>query len=194
MSLVGMLYNVQLMKYIGEDGVAAYGVLMYVSMIFVGAFIGYSIGAAPVVGYHYGAQNQVELKSLLKKSLIIIGALSAGMLLLGETLARPLSLIFVGYDAELLHLTFRAFAIFSFSFLFAGFPIYGSSFFTALNNGIVSLLIASLRTLVFQIAAILILPVIWKIDGIWISLIVGELLATVVTVVFLASMRKRYHY
>lgn len=194
MSLVGILYNVQLMKYVGEDGVAAYGVLMYVSMIFVGAFIGYSIGTAPVVGYHYGAQNHGELKSLLKKSLVIIGAFSVGMLLLGETLARPLSLVFVGYDTGLLALTLRAFAIFSFSFLFAGFPIYGSSFFTALNNGLVSLLIASLRTLVFQIAAILILPVIWKVDGIWISLIVGELLATVVTVIFLVSMKKKYHY
>ena len=194
MSLVGMLYNVQLMKYAGEDGVAAYGVLMYVSMIFVGAFIGYSMGTAPVVGYHYGAQNHSELKSLLKKSLVIISAFSVGMLILGETLARPLSLVFVGYDADLLSLTLRAFAIFSFSFLFAGFPIYGSSFFTALNNGLVSLLIASLRTLVFQIAAILILPMIWKVDGIWISLIVGELLATVVAAAFLVSMRKKYHY
>lgn len=194
MSLVGMLYNVQLMKYAGEDGVAAYGVLMYVSMIFVGAFIGYSIGTAPVAGYHYGAQDHGELKSLLKKSLVIIGTFSVCMLILGEALARPLSLIFVGYDAQLLELTRRAFAIFSFSFLFAGFPIYGASFFTALNNGLISLLIASLRTLVFQVAAIRILPAIWKADGIWISLIAGELLATIVTVVFLVSMRKKYHY
>lgn len=128
MSLVGMLYNIQLMRYAGEDGVAAYGVLMYVSMIFMAAFIGYSIGTAPVIGYHYGAANHGELKSMLKKSLVIIGVFSVGMLILGETLAKPLSIIFVGYDETLFDLTIRAFAIYSFSFLFCGVAIYGSSF------------------------------------------------------------------
>lgn len=194
MSLVNMLYNVQLMKYAGEDGVAAYGVLMYVSMIFMAAFIGYSIGTAPVIGYHYGAENHRELKSLLKKSLIIVGVFSVCMLLLGEVLAKPLSLIFVSYDTELLSLTLRGFMIFSFSFLFAGVAIFGSGFFTALNNGLVSALISFLRTLVFQIAAILILPMIWGVDGIWISIVVAELMAAVVTVVFLIAMRKKYHY
>lgn len=194
MSLVGMLYNVQLMKYADEDGVAAYGVLMYVCLIFLGAFIGYSIGTAPIIGYHYGAGNSTELKSLLKKSLVIIGVFSVGMLLLGEVLAKPLSLIFVGYDTELLNLTLRGFAIFSFSFLFAGVAIYGSSFFTALNNGLISAIISFLRTLVFQIAAILLLPLIWGIDGIWISIVVAELMATVVTITFLIVMRKKYRY
>lgn len=194
MSLVNMLYNVQLMKYAGEDGVAAYGVLMYVSMIFMAAFIGYSIGTAPVVGYHYGAENHGELKSLLKKSLVIVGGFSVCMLLLGEVLAKPLSLIFVSYDTELLRLTLRGFTIFSFSFLFAGVAIFGSGFFTALNNGLISALISFLRTLVFQIAAILILPMIWEVDGIWISIVVAELMAAVVTVVFLIAMRKKYHY
>lgn len=194
MSLVGMLYNMQLMKYAGEDGVAAYGVLMYVSMIFMGAFIGYSIGTAPIVGYHYGAGNHSELKSLLKKSLVIIGAFSVCMLLLGEVLAKPLSLIFVSYDAELLALTLRGFTVFSFSFLFSGVAIYGSGFFTALNNGLVSALISFLRTLVFQITAILILPVIWGTDGIWVSIVVAELMAAAVTAAFLIGMRKKYHY
>lgn len=194
MSLVGMLYNMQLMKYAGENGVAAYGVLMYVCMIFIAAFIGYTIGTAPVISYHYGAGNRDELKSLLKKSLIIVGIFSIGMVILGEVLAKPLSILFVGYDADLLNLTLQGFAIFSFSFLFSGFAIYGSGFFTALNNGLISAAISFLRTLVFQIAAILILPLIWGIDGIWISIIVAEVMATVVTVLFWIGNRSKYHY
>lgn len=194
MSLVGMLYNVQLMKYAGENGVAAYGVLMYVSMIFIAAFIGYTIGAAPVAGYHYGAGNHDELKSLLRKSLVIIGVFSVCMLLLGEVLARPLSNLFVGYDAGLLNLTLRGFTIFSFSFLFSGIAVYGSGFFTALSNGLISAAISFLRTLVFQIAAILVFPIFWGIDGIWISIVVAEVMAAVVTVLFWVGNRKKYHY
>lgn len=194
MSLVSMLYNVQLMKYSGQDGVAAYGVLMYVNMIFLAAFIGYSVGVAPVTGYHYGAGNWQELKGLLKKSLVLIGAFSLGMLALAEGLARPLSLIFVGYDQWLLELTLKGFLIYSFSFLFAGVAVYGSSFFTALGNGLVSALISFLRTLVFQVAAVLVFPLIWGIDGIWISIVAAELMAAVVTVLFLIGMRGKYHY
>lgn len=194
MSIVSMLYNVQLMQYAGEDGVAAYGVLMYVNMIFLAAFIGYSVGTAPVVGYHYGAENHAELQSLLKKSLCIVGAFSVVMLIAAELLAKPLAMLFVGYDAELLDLTLHGFTIFSFSFLFAGVAIYGSSFFTALNNGLVSALISFLRTLVFQIAAVLIFPLIWGIDGIWISIVVAEGMAAMVTGLFLIGKRKTYHY
>lgn len=194
MSLVGMLYNVQLMKYAGEDGVAAYGVLMYVNMIFLAAFIGYAVGTAPVVSYHYGAGDYNELKSLLKKSLVIIGIFSVAMLALGEVLALPLSHIFVGYDQGLLELTLKGFVIYSFSFLFAGMAIYGSSFFTALGDGLTSALIAFLRTLVFQILAVLILPLLWGIDGIWVSIVVAELMATVLTIFFLMVKRKKYHY
>ena len=194
MSIVSMLYNVQLMKYAGEDGVAAYGVLMYVNMIFLATFIGYSVGTAPVIGYHYGAGNHGELKSLLKKSLAIIGTLSVVMLLAAEVLAKPLANMFVGYDTELLNLTLRGFVIYSFSFLFAGIAIYGSSFFTALNNGLVSALISFLRTLVFQIAAVLIFPLLWGIDGIWISIVAAELMAAVVTALFLLGKRKKYRY
>lgn len=194
MSTVSMLYNVQLMRYAGEDGVAAYGVLMYVNMIFLAVFIGYSVGMAPLVGFHYGAGNHKELGSLLKKSLIIIGICSVLMVISGELLARPLALLFVGYDQELLSMTLRGFVIFSLSFLFAGMAIFGSAFFTALNNGLISALIAFLRTLVFQVAAVLILPLLWGIDGIWASIVVAELLAAVVTVIFLASQRKKYYY
>ncbi|MBQ7972236.1 MAG: MATE family efflux transporter [Lachnospiraceae bacterium] len=194
MSLVSMLYNVQLMKYAQENGVAAYGVLMYVSFIFISVFIGYSIGIAPVIGYHYGAGNHSELKSLKEKSLMVIGMASVGMTVLGEVLAKPLSLIFVGYDKELLDLTHRGFLIFSLSFLFVGIAIFGSGFFTALNNGLISALISFLRTLVFQIGVILILPIFWETDGIWISLVVAELMAAVVTVIFLIALRKKYQY
>lgn len=194
MSLVGMLYNVQLMKYSGQDGVAAYGVLMYVNMIFIGTFIGYSIGTAPVIGFHFGAENREELKSLRKKSMWIIGGFSLVMMLLGELLAAPLSRLFVGYDRELMELTLRGFRIFSFSFFFAGFAIFGSSFFTALNNGPVSAAISFLRTVVFQTAAILLLPLLWAVDGIWISIVIAEMMATVVFLIFMMLLRKRYCY
>ncbi len=194
MSVVGMLYNIQLMKYAGEDGVAAYGVLMYVNMIFLAAFIGYSVGVAPVIGYHYGAGNHGELKGLMRRSLVLTGIFSLGMLALAEGLARPLSMIFVSYDRELLDLTLRGFLIYSFSFLFAGIAIFGSSFFTALGNGLVSALISFLRTLVFQMAAVLILPLILGIDGIWISIVAAELMAAAVTVLFLIGMKGKYRY
>ena len=194
MSLVGMIYNIQLINYAGEDGVAAYGVLMYVNMIFIAIFIGYSVGTAPIIGYHYGAENHSELKGMLKKSYVIIGICSVLMFLLAEALAYPLSQIFVGYDAELLTLTLRGFLIYSFSFLFAGIAIFGSGFFTALNNGLVSALISFLRTLVFQILAVVILPIVCGIDGIWISIVVAELMAFVVTFLFIFMNKKKYKY
>ncbi|MBQ8510680.1 MAG: MATE family efflux transporter [Clostridia bacterium] len=194
MSLVGMLYNVQLLKYAGEDGVSAYGVLMYVNMIFIAVFIGYSTGIAPVVGYHYGADNTNELKSLRKKSLKIIAVCSAAMVVLAEVLARPLAALFVGSEPELMALTVRGFTIYSLSFLFSGLAIFGSAFFTALNNGLVSALISFLRTLLFQAAAVLIFPLIWGIDGIWLSIVAAELMAAAITVCFLVGMRKKYRY
>jgi putative MATE family efflux protein len=194
MSLVCMLYNIQLLKYAGENGVSAYGVLMYVSMIFIAVFIGYSVGTAPVISFHFGAKNHAELKNLLKKSTLIIIISSILMVILGEVLAKPLSLLYVGYDTELLELTQHSFVIYSFSFLFAGFAIFGSSFFTALNDGLTSAVISFLRTLVFQVAAIIILPLIFDTDGIWYSLIVAEVLAVAVTVLFLFLKRKKYKY
>lgn len=194
MSLVNMLYNFQLMKYAGEDGVAAYGMMMYVSMIFTAVFIGYSVGSAPIVGYNYGAMRHSELKGILQRSLIIIGIFSVFMLAAGMLLANPLAMIFVGYDKELLVLTLHGFFIFSFSFLFSGFAIYSSSFFTALNDGLTSALISFLRTLVFQVAAVLIFPLIWKIDGIWFSIVAAEIMADIVSVILLVTKRKKYKY
>ena len=194
MNLVGMLYNLQLMDHAGEDGVAAYGVMMYVSMIFCGTFIGYSIGTAPVVGYHYGAQNWAELKNLLRKSLVVVGVLSVLLTLIAEILSTPLARIFVGYDAALMELTASGFRIYSIAFLFMGYAILGSGFFTALSDGLTSALISFLRTMVFQVAAVLLLPLIWGIDGIWSSVIVAEGMAMVFCGVFLVLKRKKYQY
>ncbi len=194
MSLVSMLYNGQLIRYAGEDGVAAYGVLMYVNFVFLATFIGYSVGAAPVIGYHFGAANHGEMQNLLKKSLFIIGICSITMFCLAELLAQPFSVIFVGYDPDLMALTQKGFRIFSFSFLFAGIAIYGSSFFTALGNGLISALISFLRTLLFQTAAVLIFPLLWGINGIWISIAAAELMAAAVTTLFLIKKRSKYHY
>ena len=200
MSLVGILYNAQLLKYAGEPGVAAYGVLMYVNFIFISAFLGYCIGCAPVIGYHYGAENSVELKGLLKKSMIIITVSSVAMVGVALALSTPMSYLFVGYNESLFDLTQRAFLFYSFSFLFSGIAIFGSSFFTALNNGPVSAIISFLRTLVFQTAAVIVLPLIFEsaggqgIDGVWLSIVVAEALAVVVTVVFLLAKRKKYNY
>ena len=194
MSLVSMLYNVQLMQYVGEDGIAAYGVLMYVSMIFQAIFIGYSVGTAPIVSYHYGAQNREELKSLLRKAIFIVAIAALCMFAAGELLAAPLSRLFVAYDEELLQMTTHAFAIFSFSFLFSGFAINGSSFFTALNDGLTSALISFLRTLVFQVAAVLLFPLLWGLDGIWFSIVAAEIMAVLATIFFLLKKQKKYGY
>lgn len=194
MSLVNMLYNFQLMKYAGENGVASYGVLMYVNFVFIAVFIGYSIGMAPVVSFHFGAGNHGELRSLRRKSFVLIGGCSVAMLLLAELFGTPLARFFVGYDVELLQLTARGFQIFSFSFLFAGLSIFGSAFFTALNDGLTSALISFLRTLVFQVAAVLLLPLIFGINGIWFSVVAAELVACAVSLIFIAAKRKKYGY
>lgn len=194
MSVVGMLYNVQLLRYAGEDGIAAYGVLMYVSLIFQAAFLGYSVGTAPVISYHDGAGHYEELRGLLRRSLGIVGAFALLMFAAAELLALPLSRLFVGYDQTLLTLTLLGFRLYSFSFLFSGLAIFGSSFFTALNDGLVSALISFMRTLVFQVVAVLLLPLLWGLDGIWAATAAAELLAVAVTIAFLVGKRKKYHY
>ena len=189
-----MLYNIQLLKYAGENGVAAYGVMMYVSMIFAAAFVGYSIGTAPIIGYHDGAGNHEELKGLLKKSLIMIGAFGAVMVVSGELLAMPLARLFTGYDPALTELTVSGFRVFALSFICMGYAIYGSSFFTALNDGVTSAIISFLRTLVFQIAAVMLLSLVWGIDGVWVSIVVAEFMAMALSFLFMAIKRKKYHY
>lgn len=193
-SVVGIVYNFQLLKYLGENGVSAYGVLMYVQFIFIAIFVGYSIGCAPVVSFHYGAGNHSELQSLLKKSTRIVGSLSIILTVLALALAHPLAKMFVGYDAELLAITSHAFKLFSFSFLLAGFNIFASSFFTALNNGAISAAISFLRTLIFQTSSILILPLILGVDGLWGANVAAEIFAFVISLAFLVANRKKYHY
>ncbi len=194
MNVVGMLYNMQLLRFAGENGVAAYGVMMYVSMIFSGAFIGYSIGTAPVVSYHYGAGDHAELRGLLRKSLLMTGVFGLCMVAAAQLLAGPLARLFVGYDAGLTALTISGFRVFAIAFPFMGFAIFGSGFFTALNDGLTSALISFLRTMVFQVAAVLLLPLAWGIDGVWVSIVVAEVMAVALTALFFALKQKKYQY
>ena len=194
MSIVGMLFNRQLLKYAGEDGVAAYGVMMYVSMMFMAVFIGYSIGTAPIVGYHFGAQNRDELKNLLRKSLILLQAGGVLMAAAAEALAVPLSKLFVGYDEGLMQLTVSGFRIFGLMFLFMGVAMFGSGFFTALNDGVTSAIISFLRTMLFEAGTVLLLPLIFGLNGIWYAIVVAEAMAYVLTLLFLFAKRKRYGY
>ena len=193
-NIVAMLYNFQLMRFAGENGVAAYGVLMYANWIFVAILFGYVTGASPIIGYHYGAQNHGELKNLFKKSMVLMtlgGIALTGLIVLSADL---LSGIFVGYDAVLFEMTKRAVLISAFAFLICGINIFGSGFFTALNNGLISAVISFLRTVVFQVAAVMILPIFWEIDGIWWSMVVSELLSFMVTIFCLIKYKNRYHY
>lgn len=194
MSLVTLLYNAQLLKFAGEDGIAAYGVIMYVGFVFIAIFIGFVIGAAPIVSFHYGAANTDELKNLFKKSTVLTSVGGAAMMILALALAVPLSSLFVGYDEALFEMTVTAFIIHALHYLFAGFNIFGSSFFTALNNGGVSAAISFLRTLVFQCASVLVLPLILGLDGIWFASLIAELLTFGVTMAFILANRKKYGY
>ena len=194
MSLVNMLYNWQLMRLIGAQGVAVFGIIMYVSFIFAAIFIGYSMGSAPVIGFHYGAGNKKELKGLFRKSLWILLVFSVVLTGLAMMLAKPLAMIFVAYDAELLELTKRALTIYSLSFLMSGFNIFASSFFTALNDGLTSALISFGRTLMFQAASVLLLPLIFDVDGIWAAVILAEGLALILSAACVIRNRKKYGY
>ncbi len=193
-SLVSIAYNAQLMKYAGENGVAAYGVLMYVQFIFIAIDVGYAVGCAPIVGYHYGAENHDELKNMLKKSMILMSISGVVLTLLAAALAAPLARLFVGYDQALFDMTRHAFRLFSLSFLLAGINIYVSSFFTALNNGAVSAIVSFLRTLVFQMLCVLVLPIFLGIDGIWWAMAVAEVFAFILSLSFLIGKRNKYHY
>ncbi len=193
-SLLGAVYNYQLMKYIGENGVSSYGVLMYVQFIFVAIYVGYAIGCAPIVSYHYGAENHNEVKNMLHKSITVMSFLGIVLAFAAFSLSSVLAKIFVGYDEELLALTIHAFKLFSLSFIFAGLNIYTSSFFTALNNGVISATVSFIRTLIFQMAFVLFLPMILGTDGIWISSIAAEVAAFIVSIIFLVIERKEYQY
>lgn len=193
-SIVTIVYNTQLMKYFGENGVAAYGVVMYVNFIFAAIYFGYAMGCSPVLSYHYGANNTDELKNLLKKSLTMIGIAGVLMLIISRIASPMLVKIFVGYDAELYNLTCHAFKIYSFAFLIMGYSVFGSSFFTALNNGGVSAAISFIRTFIFETGSVLLLPIIFESDGIWGAVVAAEIAAAIVTTAFLTANRKKYNY
>jgi len=193
-SVVSMIYNFQLMKYVGEDGVSAYGVLMYVQFIFVAIYIGYAIGCAPITGYHFGARNHNELKNMLRKSSFLSAVSGVVLTILAIALSSPLAKLFVGYDEELYELTRHAFRLFAYSFLLAGLNIFTSSFFTALNNGAVSAVISFMRTLIFQTSSVLILPIFLGVDGIWWAITVAEFFAFILSLIFLFAKRKKYNY
>ena len=194
MSLVSALYNLQLLKFAGENGIAAYGVIMYVNFVFISVFIGFVIGSAPIFGYNHGADNRAELKNMFRKSLVVIGLFAAVMLSSALILAKPLARIFVGYDPELMEMTVRGFRFYGLSFLVCGFNIFGSSLFTALNNGLISAAISFVRTLICQIAAVMVLPMILGLDGIWLAIVAAELVALVLTIFCFVQFKDRYHY
>lgn len=193
-SVVGILYNIQLMRLIGEQGVAAYSVMMYVDFVFVATFLGFSIGSAPIVSYHYGAGNHPELKNVFRKSMAVILCTSAAMVVLSELLSRPLSSAFVGYNAELLEMTVHGFRLFALCYLFCGINIYASSFFTALCNGALSALISFLRSLLLRGGMVLLMPILFDLDGIWTAVIAAEGLGTIVSLSLLYAKRRQYQY
>ncbi len=194
LSLVGMLYNVQLMRIAGENAVAAYSVVMYVSFIFYSGFLGYATGSAPIISYHYGAGDTDELKSMFKKSLVIMGVLSTAMLVGGEVFAKPLAALFVSYNGEIMDLTVKALMIYSICYLPCGFNVFGSAFFTALNNGKVSALLAFLRLFVFEGLCVIVFPIFLGLDGIWFSSVAAEAFALIITILFFVKMRSKYDY
>lgn len=193
-SVVGMAFNLELMKQIGQDGVSAYGVMMYINFIFFAIFFGYGMGSAPIISFHFGAKNEDEIKNLFRKSLVLIGCMGIGMSVVAYVLARPLSAIFVGYDEELLALTVHGFRVSVASFFFAGFNFFGSSFFTALNNGLVSALISFIRIFGFQMGTVILMAEIWGVEGIWWSMCAAEVLSILLTGAFILKYRKKYRY
>ena len=193
-ALVGILYNIQLLKYAGEDGVAAYSIMMYVCFVFIGIFFGYANGSAPIAGFHYGAENHKELKNLLKKGLILNFTAASVMLILSEVLSGVLAKIFAGYDPVLYDMTLNGFRIYAVSFFFSGFAVFGPSFFTSLNNGLVSGILSFMRTVVFQVLFVFLLPEFFGIDGIWYSVVIAEALSAFLSVLFIIIMRRKYHY
>ena len=194
MSVVSMLYNFRLIRFAGENGVAAYGVIMYIGFVFSAIFFGYMLGSSPIVSYHFGAENRSELKNIFRKSAVFIAVIGVAMTAIAIVSAPLIAHIFVGYDEQLRELTIRALTLYSFAFLFTGFNIFGSAFFTALNDGFISALISFLRTLVFEVAAVLVLPELFGIDGVWLSVTAAECAALAVTLACFIKMRKTYGY
>lgn len=193
-SIVSILYNFQLIKFAGESGIAAFGIIMYVNIIFISLFLGFSIGSAPIISYHYGAENHAEIKNLFRKSLIILSVIGVFIFIASLIFAKPLVMIFASNNQELLNMTVHAFRIYSISYLYMGINAWCSGFFTALNNGLISAVLSFLRTLVFQLLVIQTLPMIIGIDGIWFAIVIAEGLALIVSIITLYLNKNKYHY
>ncbi len=193
-SIVGFLYNLQLLHYVGENGVSAYGVIMYVSFAFVAIYIGYSMGVAPIIGFNYGAENKSELQNIFRKSVTILGITNITMFVMAEVLTVPMAKIFVGYNQTLNELTIRGMRIYSVAFLVMGFNVFASAFFTALSNGKISAIISVTRTLILQLIMIYIMPMILGVDGLWAVVIAVEGISLIVTVYYILKNRKNYGY
>lgn len=196
MSIITMLYNLQMMKLVGEDGVSSITIIMYVNFVFVSMFIGFSIGTAPIISFNYGADNHAELKNMFSKSIKIIAITSVAMLILAEILSKPLVSLFVGNidNAFLFEMTIHGFRLYSIAFLMCGINIYSSSFFTALGNGLLSAIISILRSFLLQAIMIIVLPIFLQIDGIWLSVVFSESITAIVSIILLIYNRKKYRY
>lgn len=193
-SVCAILYNLQLMSLMGEDGVAAYGVIMYVDFIFISLLGGYMMGLENIVAYHHGAENHEEVKSLRQKSLKFVAIMGLLMFVAAELSAGALANFFVGYDQALTELATHAFRLYASAFLVMGFNSFASSFFTALGNGSISATISFCHTFVFEILAVLLLPLCLGADGIWLSLLVAECCCLLVSWFFFKRNQKRYQY
>ena len=194
MSLVGIVFNLRLMALMGSDGVVAYGVVMYVTYIISGVFMGYSTGISPVFSYNLGAGNKDEIKELFKKSLVSISVAAVILVALVMIFARNLAAIFVSYDDNLMTLTTEAIRLYNISFLIAGFNIFAAAFFAALNNGAVSGVLSLSRTLVFQLGCLFILPALMGSKGIWLSVTAAEIFAVLAALYFVAKNKGKYQY
>lgn len=193
-SLVSILYNIILLSYIGINGVNAYGVILYISYIFISIYFGYSMGISPIISYNYGAKNKKELNNIFNISLVLICSVSILLTFIGYIFAKQLSSIFVNYDKELLNLTTHALHINVFSFLFCGYNIFASSLFTALNNGTVSLILSFLRSLIIQVVCILTIPILFGSEGIWFAGVVSDIISLIISIIFIFKYRNKYGY
>lgn len=193
-NIVSMCYNWQLMRFYGENGVAAYSVILYLGFIFVAVYSGYNMTVTPLVGFNFGAGNKRELRSLLRHSLtlmLVLGVLLAGT---AELLAGPAARLFVGYDSELTALTVHATRLYAPSFLITGLTLFVSAWFTGLNNGPVSALASFSRTFVFELSCVFLLPVLLGVNGIWLSAPAAEILSLFLGAALLLRFRSRYGY
>ena len=192
--LASVMYNYKLMELTGLNGVAAYGVLMNVGFLFGSVFLGFAVGSAPLFTYKYEREDHDELHSLFIKSTISVVLM--GFLLYGVAcmIEGPFAAEFFGGDELLITMTEEAFALHSLSYMVMGLAVFASAFFTAIHDSRVSFLISFLRTLLFEVLAILLLPMLFDLNGVWAASLTSEVLTLLVTVGLLISKKEKYQY